>query len=85
MFVVSAFVAGRQHYTRGANGALGAVAVACFVVSGLIVWIGGAVLAARMRSLLLLVAVAFLFPLGSVLAAIFSPPPNGPGPPRRWL
>ena len=84
-FVVCALVSGEVQHTQGGLGVIGAVAVAGVAVAGLVAWVGGVVLAARMRSLLLLLGVLIFGPLGSVLVAIVSPatprvPPPGPRP-----
>lgn len=85
LFVVATLASSGIQHTQGGLGALGAVAVGVALVSGAVVWIGGAVLAARMRSLLLLIGVLLFGPLGSVFVAIVtpsSPPAPPPVPPR---
>ena len=67
-------------HSQGPGGAIGAIAIAASVVSFIVAWVGGAVLALRLGSILALL-IAFLFPpLGSVLVAILTPPPSS-GPP----
>jgi hypothetical protein len=71
---------GGLSHSQGAGGIVSAVTISASVVAFVVAWIGGAVLALRMGSLLALV-VAFLFPpFGSVLVAIMTPPQR-PGPP----
>ena len=78
--VVTLLIYGGLSHTQGPGGALGAVTIAASVVAFVVAWIGGAVLALRLGSLLALL-IAFLFPpFGSVLVAIMTPPPSA-GPP----
>ena len=78
--VVTLAAYGGLSHSQGPAGAIGAVCIAASVVSFIVAWIGGAVLALRLGSLLALL-IAFLFPpLGSVLVAILTPPPTS-GPP----
>jgi hypothetical protein len=71
---------GGLSHSQGIGGLVGAVAISASVVSFIVAWIGGAVLALRLGSIFALL-VAFLFPpFGSVLVAILTPPPRS-GPP----
>jgi hypothetical protein len=77
--VVTLATYGGFSHTQGVSGAVGAITISASVVSFIVAWIGGAVLALRLGSILALV-IAFLFPpFGSVLVAIMTPPPGTPG------
>lgn len=68
---------------QGPRGALAAIALSLGTVSFFLCWVGGAVMAVRLRSFLLLLAVVLLPLLGPVLCAIVAGGQSGPPPPSR--
>ena len=69
----------------GLTGVLVAVIAAVLLVSLVVAWVAGIVLAWRSRSLIWLLVACLPPPLGALPCALFSPAPRGPGnatPPR---
>jgi hypothetical protein len=87
----AALVAGSMLYTAsgsgsargsGALGIAAAVAAGVFVVAAVVVWVSGAVLAARRQSFLWLLVAIMFGPFGSLACALLMdgvapPPPSG--------
>jgi hypothetical protein len=92
VLLFAALVAGSMLYaasgtgsTRG-SGALGvgaAVAFGVFAVSGAVVWVSGAVLAARRQSFLWLLVAILFGPFGSLACALLMDTAPAPPPSRR--
>jgi hypothetical protein len=91
VLLFAALVAGSMLYTasgsgnaRGSGplGVAAAVAGGVFVVSALVVWVSGAVLAARRQSFLWLMVAIMLGPFGSIACALLMDGPAAPPPTR---
>ena len=65
--------------THDAAGVVAALMIAASVVAFMVAWVGGAVLAMRMGSLLALVVAVLFPPFGSVLVALMLPQQPGGG------